>query len=213
MHERSPHALYDREPPPGVPLVDVDPFSTPYFDDPCPDRARLRDAGPFVWLSRYAIGAVARHEQVQSVLMDWRTFCSSRGVGMEDFEVHGRYRLPSVILEADPPEHDAARRVLARVLSPAVLATLRERFIARADEMVATLVARGRFDGITDLARAYPLSVFPDAVGMATEGREKLLPHADARGGCTAPTRQSCRPSRWRARCCTPAANPRPPRR
>ena len=31
-----------------------------------------------------------------------RTLCSARGVGMEDFEDHGRYRLPSVILEADP---------------------------------------------------------------------------------------------------------------
>ena len=179
-HERSPYVLYDRMPPPGVPALDTDPFCTSYFDDPYPDQARLRDAGPFVWLSCYAIGAVARHEQVQAALMDWRTFCSARGVGMEDFEVHGRYRLPSVILEADPSDHDAARRVLARVLSPAVMKTLRETFALRADALVARLVERKRFDGIADLARAYPMSVFPDAVGMAEEGRDKLLPHADA---------------------------------
>lgn len=177
---RSPFALYDREPPPGVPVVDIDPFSSAFFDDPFPDQARLRDAGPFVWLSRYSIGVVARHAQVQEVLMDWRTFCSSRGVGMEDFEVHGRYRLPSVILEADPPEHQATKRVLLKVLSPSVLRTLRDRFAEQADAMVEELVARGRFDGVADLARAYPLRVFPDAVGMAREGREKLLPHADA---------------------------------
>ena len=158
MNERSPYALYDRLPPPGVPSVDVDPFSAAYFDNPDADQARLRDAGSFVWLSRYCIGAVARHEQVQAVLMDWRTFCSSRGVGMEDFEIHGRYRLPSVILEADPPEHDVARRVLARVLSPAVLKMLRDGFTTSAEAMIEMLVGRRQFDGIADLARAYPLS-------------------------------------------------------
>ena len=37
---------------------------------------------------------------------------------------------------------------------------------------------RGSFDAITDLAEAYPLSVFPDAMGLKQEGRENLLPYA-----------------------------------
>ena len=34
------------------------------------------------------------------------------------------------------------------------------------------------FDAIADLAEAYPLSVFPDALGLKQEGRENLLPYA-----------------------------------
>ncbi len=177
---RSPYAIYDGDPPAGVPVLDIDPFETGYFDDPYPAQHEMREAGPFFWLSRYGIGAVARHGSVQAVLGDWQTYCSARGVGMEDFERHGRVRLRSLILEADPPEHGTARRVLNRVLSPAVLAELRNRFFDAADEMVAELVERRTFDAIADLSRAYPLRVFPDAVGMGPENRERLLPHADA---------------------------------
>lgn len=175
----SPYAIYDRKPPEDAARLDLDPFSIDYFRDPFPGQAALRDAGPFVWLNRYNIGAVARYEFVREVLLDWRTFSSARGVGMEDFEVHGRFRLPSLILEADPPEHGVARGILSRVLSPPVLKSLRDRFRREADELVDELVARRSFDGIADFAEAFPLRVFPDAIGMSREGREKLLPHAD----------------------------------
>jgi cytochrome P450 len=39
------------------------------------------------------------------------------------------------------------------------------------------LVEQREFDGIADLAEAYPLKVFPDAVGISEEGRENLLPY------------------------------------
>lgn len=175
----SPYALYDKPSPSGAPTLDLDPFSIPFLDDPFPGHDALRDAGPYVWLSRYNIGAVARYEEVRNVFLDWKSFSSARGVGMEDFEVHGRFRLPSLILEADPPEHTRARGILSKVLSPRLLRDLRDRFFAEAELLVAELLERGEFDAIKDLAEAFPLRVFPDAIGMRSEGREKLLPHAD----------------------------------
>jgi 4-methoxybenzoate monooxygenase (O-demethylating) len=177
---RSPFAIYESEPPAGVPILDVDPFTTPYFDDPYPFQERMREAGPYFWLSRYGIGAVARYQGVRDTLIDWQTFCSSRGVGMEDFERHGRFRLRSLILEADPPGHDVSRRVLARTLSATTLNAFRIHFEKRASALIDTILEMRSFDGISDVARAYPLDVFPDAVGMKEEGRERLLPHADA---------------------------------
>lgn len=176
---RSEYALYDRPRPVGAPVLDLDPFSIVFMEDPLPGYTALLNAGPYVWLSQYDIGAVARYEQVRAVLRDWKTFSSARGVGMEDFEVHGRFRLPSLILEADPPEHSEAREILSRVLSPPILKTLRDRFFEEADLLISELLERRTFDGIKDLAEAYPLRVFPDAIGMSREGREKLLPHAD----------------------------------
>ena len=40
---------------------------------------------------------------------------------------------------------------------------------------MAGLAARGTFDAVPDLAQAYPLRVFPDAVGLSPDGRENLL--------------------------------------
>ena len=83
-----------------------------------------------------------------------------------------------MILEADPPAHTRTRAVLNRVLSPAVMKGLRAGFAAAAEAKVEELLARGGFDAVSDLAEAYPLSVFPDAVGLPREGREHLLPYA-----------------------------------
>jgi cytochrome P450 len=57
--------------------------------------------------------------------------------------------------------------------------SLKERFAAAADEMLAALVAKGQFDGCTELAEAFPLRVFPDAIGMRPENRHHLLPYGD----------------------------------
>ena len=167
------------EAPAGVPALDADPFSAAFFADPYPVHERLREAGPFVWLSTYGIGAVARYAEVRQVLMDWETFSSARGVGMADFVKHGRFRLPSIILEADPPQHTRSRAVLGRALSSVVMKGLREKFAAEADRIIDELVEKGTFDACVDLAEAFPLRVFPDAIGMKREGRDNLLPYGD----------------------------------
>jgi 4-methoxybenzoate monooxygenase (O-demethylating) len=175
----SPYALYDDPAPQGAPAVDVDPFSPEFFADPYPSHATLRDAGPVVWLTRYNVAATARYAEVRQALQDYQTFSSARGVGLADFTRHGRFRLPSLILEADPPTHTRSRTALTKALSPAVMRSLRESFAGAAEEMVAALVAKREFDGCSELAEAYPLKVFPDAIGMRPENRHYLLPYGD----------------------------------
>jgi len=53
---------------------------------------------------------------------------------MADFERHGRFRLPSIILEVDPPQHSRSRAVLNKALSPAVMRGLRRSLEAAATE-------------------------------------------------------------------------------
>ena len=165
--------------PAGLPELDFDPFSRAFLEDPFPDHARLRDAGPVAWLKRYGVYAVGRHAEARTALQDWESFSSAAGVGLADFRREKPWRLPSLVLETDPPMHGRSRRVLSRVLSAAAVNALRERLQRDADEMVAELVARGSFDAVPDLAEAYPLRVFPDAVGMPRENRRYLLPYGN----------------------------------
>jgi cytochrome P450 len=164
--------------PQAIPGLDIDPFAIEFFDDPYPAQAALRDAGPLVHLDKWNVYGVARYAEVYAVLNDPATFCSSRGVGLSDFAKETPWRPPSLILEADPPAHGRTRAVLNKVLSPAVMKQIRDGFAAAADAKVEELLQRRSFDAIADLAEAYPLSVFPDAVGLKQEGREHLLPYA-----------------------------------
>ncbi|MDB5504058.1 MAG: cytochrome [Tardiphaga sp.] len=163
---------------PAIPILDVDPFAMEFFADPHPTHEVLREAGPVVYLDKWNVFAVARYAEVHAVLNDPQTFCSSRGVGLSDFANEKPWRPPSLILEADPPAHTRTRAVLSKVLSPAVMKQLRDGFAAAAEAKVDELLARGSFDAISDLAEAFPLSVFPDAMGLQQEGRENLLPYA-----------------------------------
>jgi cytochrome P450 len=162
-----------------IPSLDVDPFSKAFFDDPFPAHAALRDAGPVAYLPRYDVFVVARYEQVRAMLLDWQHFSSARGVGLSDFAKEKPWRLPSLLLETDPPLHDRTRKLMDGVLSPAAIRGLRADFAHAADALIDDLLARGSFDAIRDLAESYPLTVFPDAVGMPRENRRFLLPYGN----------------------------------
>jgi cytochrome P450 len=159
------------------PVSTIDPFSHAFLRDPYPHHESLREAGPVVWLEHYGIWAMARHQEVRDALTDFQTYCSSAGVGLSDFRKEPPWRPPSIILEADPPLHTRTRAVLTRILSPAAINILRETFEREAELLAARLVEQREFDGIADLAEAYPLKVFPDAVGISEDGRENLLPY------------------------------------
>ncbi|TFV53952.1 cytochrome P450, partial [Mycobacterium sp. PS03-16] len=140
----------------------------------------LREAGPLVYLSKYDVYAFARYREVYDALVDWQEFQSAAGVGLSNFRYEKPWRPPSLLLEADPPRHDAPRRVLQKVLSPRSLRRLREGWLADAEDLVEQLLSGTReFNAVAALAEAFPLRVFPDAVGIPKEGRENLLPYGD----------------------------------
>ena len=158
-----------------VPVSDLDPFSLEFLGDPYPGHTAMREAGPVVLLERYGIYASARHAPVRAAFLDPDAFCSSAGVGISDFRKEEPWRPPSLLLEADPPEHARARRVVTGVLSAAAVRRLTATFEAAADELVARLAHGEPFDALADLAIAYPLQVFSDAVGLPAQGRSNLL--------------------------------------
>ncbi|MEI4271116.1 cytochrome P450 [Klenkia sp. LSe6-5] len=168
----------------GVPHSDADPFALDVLADPLAMHGELRDAGPVVYLDRYDVHAMARYEQVHASLRDWQRFESSSGVGFPNFRHEKPWWTPSILLEADPPRHDAPYRVLKDVLSPRSLRRLRDRWSADGHQIVDELLTGASggtvdLDAVPSLAEAFPLRVFPDEVGIPREGRENLLPYGD----------------------------------
>lgn len=163
----------------GIPVITADPFSLENLAEPFALHEQLREAGPVVFLECYGIWAMARYEQVNAALKDWATFSSAAGAGLSNFQKEKPWRVPSLLLEADPPAHTYAREVVGPIMAPPALKALRGDFEHEAIELVDRLVALGSFDAVTQLAEAYSLKVFGDAVGLPTEGRENLLPYAN----------------------------------
>jgi 4-methoxybenzoate monooxygenase (O-demethylating) len=164
---------------PPSPSLDLDPFDLAVLMDPIACDSAIREAGPAVWLPRHGIWAMGRHEQVHAAFGDWQRFSSAAGTGLTHTRKQTPWRKPSVILEADPPQHTRTRRVLAAVLSPTAMAKLKADFQAAADALVQGLVERRAFDAAADLAAIFPMQVLPDAVGLPQAGREHLLPYAN----------------------------------
>ncbi|MDO8300694.1 cytochrome P450 [Lacisediminimonas sp.] len=159
----------------GLPMSDVDPFSLEYIMDPFAAHEQLRNLGSVVWLNKYNVWFLTRYEEVHAVLSNPKTFCSSKGLGLTNYYFEKPWRAPSLLLEADPPEHTKRRQVMGRVLSPANIRKLREGFEQEARALIDRLMEKEIVNGAKDLSEAYILKVFPDAIGVSPEGRENML--------------------------------------
>lgn len=164
----------DARPPP---VVDIDLYSDAALADILPVYAALREAGPAVVLQRYGVYAMGRHRDVMAVLRDWRTFSSTGGSGIADIRKPDSWRVPSVIVEVDPPDHTRVRQALNKIVLPSVIKQWREDFERVADRLVDEMLARGSFDGVKDLAETFVSTVLPDALGLpdSPERRENLF--------------------------------------
>ena len=163
-----------------IPSVDIDPFDETFLEDPYAHHATLRDAGRVCWFPAIGCFGMARFDQVQSALREHELFCSGRGVGLSDFNCETPWRPPSLLLEADPPLHDRTRGVMNQIVSLRALKEIRPTWERHAEELADRLVEMRQFDAVRDLGEAFPMLVFPDAVGVPLEGRDHLLVYAAA---------------------------------
>ena len=160
-------------PPADMPIWDIDPFDEAILADPEPYYAELIGKGPVVYIPRYSLLACGQYAATHKVFSDHANFVSSRGVGLSDFALEPPWRPPSIILEVDPPEHTRARKVLARALSPKVVKSLATMFRETADTLIDGLLG-APFEAVVGLAEAFPVAVFPRAVGM-TDVDQRIL--------------------------------------
>lgn len=159
------------------PALDLDPFDESFLAGPFAYHAVLRDAGPVVWLEAIGCYGMARFAEVQPALKDWETYISGRGVGLSDFAHEEPWRPPSLLLETDPPLHDRTRGLMNRVASLASLRDVKPVWREKADALVDAVLTRRTIDAVPDLAEAFPLSVFPELIGLRDDGLEHLIPY------------------------------------
>jgi len=161
-----------------APSYPHDLFTDEMLTDPYEHYRALRDLGPVVWLDAHGMYAVARYAEARAILADPGTYCSGQGVALND--TANTIAAGRNVLMTDGKLHEHLRRVLAHNLTPRALGAVGDKVQQAAAHLVATLVARGSFDAVTDLATALPLTIVPDLVGWPEQAREHLLEWASA---------------------------------
>ena len=157
-----------------APVLDVDPYAIDVLRNPYPFHEALREAGPVAFIKPHGVYAVGRHAEAKIVLADYARFSNAAGIGIQDIRKPGDFRIPSRLLEVDPPDHTRVRAVVMRVLSPLVIRRWKEGFEHKAAALVEQLIERREFDGVEDCAEAYILAAFPAAVGVRLPRTETL---------------------------------------
>ncbi|MEA2166851.1 MAG: hypothetical protein QOF76_151 [Solirubrobacteraceae bacterium] len=197
--------------------MDLDLYADRALHDSREVFARIREAGPAVWLPKHRMYAMGRFEDVRAALRDDITFVSGRGVAANPIvNIAGR----GTTLFSDGEQHNARRRVLKESLGPKPLRGISARVDREAERVVDALVGRRGFDAVAEFSSRLPVTVVAELVGLG-DSAERLLRWAAAtfdglgpmnrRGLAGAPTslgmvmrsltltRRSVRPGSWGA--------------
>ncbi|MDI9977190.1 cytochrome P450 [Rhodococcus sp. IEGM 1307] len=160
-----------------APSSDYDPFDSEVLQDVHVHDGLLREVAPIVHIDKYDFYAVTRHAEIQKALRDWRTFSSTD----RPFYQPNPFR-PNAPLMQDPPDHTQTKSVMMRIFSKENMAKMQAYFAETAAQLVDDLLTGGAvdLDAYRDVAARYVLQVFPDVLGLPTEGRELLLKFGDA---------------------------------
>ncbi|WP_166872660.1 cytochrome P450 [Salinibacterium sp. ZJ450] len=165
---------------------DIDLFSDEVLLNPYPFFAELREQASVVRLDTNGLWALTRYEPLRDALGNWAVF-SSNAVAFND-AMNGA--LAGTSLATDPPAHTALRAALTENLSPRALRRLKASIDEKADALVASLVERGSFDAIDDLARELPRQVVADLIGVQGDARDNILRWGEAAFNVLGPMNQ-----------------------
>ncbi|GLB67965.1 cytochrome P450 [Arthrobacter mangrovi] len=154
----------------------IDLFSDEVLLDPYPFFAELREQASVVRLEKNGVWALTRYDAIRDALANWEVFSSTAVAFNDDMNA----ALAGTSLATDPPEHQRLRAALTENLTPRALRKLKGSIDEKADALVAELVERGSFDAIDDLARALPIAVVTDLIGLQGVARENILRWGEA---------------------------------
>jgi cytochrome P450 len=146
--------------------------------DPFPDLARLRAEAPVAHHAATGAWVLSRHADVTAASRDPATFCSGRGVLLQ--EIGTSYDTPPTIMHTDPPAHARYRKLVQPAFAPSVMRALDAAVTERARRAVAALPAGEPVDVVADLAVPFPLRVISDLLGVPEDDWPRFYEWSEA---------------------------------
>ncbi len=135
-----------------------------YTADPFPLYARLRAEAPVAWNAERGFWAVTTHPEVQAVGVDPATFCSQKGILVDEIGVE--YPFAPTMMHTDPPVHTRYRRLAQPGFKPSVVRGLDTSVKAKAAALVERLDPGVSTDIVAALSVPFPLQVICELLGV-----------------------------------------------
>ncbi|MBI1877518.1 MAG: cytochrome P450 [Chloroflexi bacterium] len=150
---------------------------------------RLRDEEPVSWWEEKegsGFWAVTRYDDVLTVSHQPRLFSSTRGIRLEEMNEEETLARRT-LMEMDPPEHTAYRRLVNPPFLPREVAAYEEaiRLLARA--VIDDLHGQSEFDFVRAIARQLPMRMLGKMLGVPDSDGIWLVGQGDALIGNTDP--------------------------
>jgi cytochrome P450 len=169
-----------------VPTSDIDLFSDDVLLDPYEPLRALQETAAVVRIPTNDVWAITRYEPIRAAFLTYETFSSNK-VAFNDAM---NQALVGTTLATDPPDHHQLRVALMENLTPRALRRIKDDIDAKADTIVGGLVELGAFDAIDGIARAIPLNVVADMIGVQGAIRDNMLRWGDAAFNVLGPMNQ-----------------------
>ncbi len=156
------------------------PYAFSVHDDPYSTYRRLRDDAPAYWNPELRFWALSRFDDVLEAFRDFETFSSAGGIALENRRPIGKVSPDfQTMIELDPPEHTAFRKLVARVFTTRRVSEMEGEIRRIVDGYIDAVVARGACDLVTDITGPFPMDVISALLGIAEADRPRLRGYAD----------------------------------
>jgi cytochrome P450 len=153
-----------------APAPDPERLTDPHLyrdDDPFALYAELRHHAPVAWHEGAGFWAVTTHPEVAAIGTDPETYCSARGILVE--EIGSSYDSPPTMMHTDPPQHTRYRRLVQPGFKPSMV-RLMETGVAKKARTLIDLIEPGvPLDIVPTLSIPYPLQVICELLGVDGE--------------------------------------------
>ena len=152
-----------------------------YLDDPHAAFRRMRQHAPVYRCEEARLWAISKHADIMHVSRNPETFCSARGILIQD-GLRGERPMvtPPSIIYMDPPQHNRYRKLVSRAFTPGMVAGLEGRIRAIAQESLDAIRSGETHDFVDAVAVPLPMLVIADMLGVAAEDRQAFKRWSDA---------------------------------
>lgn len=154
-------------------LIDFDPFSDTFFDDPYATYARLRDEAPVYFNEKYGFYALSRYADVVAAHGDPHRLVSSYGITLEMLQ-HKQPMDTNIMIMMDPPQHTRQRRLVSQAFSRNAIGNLEPMIAGVINAFLDRLSGRTDFDAVAEFAALFPVEVISTILGVPEGERQQI---------------------------------------
>ncbi|MCU1651597.1 MAG: putative cytochrome hydroxylase [Pseudonocardia sp.] len=155
---------------------------------PLAEFAELRRSAPVWWNAQRRGSAgfddegfwvVSRHSDVKEVSRNsdvYSTWENSAIIRLGEGTTREQIDMQRfIMINNDPPQHTALRRIVSRGFTPRAVDGLRDALAERAQQIMRTALSDGTGDFVTDVACELPLQAIAELLGVPQDDRRKIF--------------------------------------